>query len=224
MTKPIKIYSHAFGPNSWKINILLDELNIPYELEFKDNTTVKEPEYTAINPNGRAPAIIDPNTNITLWESGAIIKYIVDTYDKENKISINTFPEKHQLDQWLFFQTSGQGPYFGQALWFAYFHPEKNLTSAIDRYTNEIKRVSKVLDTALTNKEYLVGDRVTYADLAFVPWYWGVAGLEPACPGLLKGLREELPNFGPWLARLEERESVKKAVEMRKMATTPPKK
>lgn len=60
--------------------------------------------------------IVDPNTNITLWESGAIIQYIIDTYDKEGKISVSSSPEKYLLNQWLFFQASGQGPYFGQAL------------------------------------------------------------------------------------------------------------
>lgn len=84
--------------------------------------------------------------------------------------------------------------------------------------------MTKVLDAALTGKKYLVGDKLTYADLAFVPWYWGVAGLEPVSPGLLKGLKEELPNFAAWLGRLEERESVKKAAEKRKQVTTPPKK
>ncbi|KAF7876346.1 hypothetical protein EAF04_001439 [Stromatinia cepivora] len=222
MTLPIKIYSHAQGPNSWKISIVCDELNIPYELEFKDNTTVKEPKYLAINPKGRVPAIEDPNTKITLWESGAIIKYLIKTYDKEGKLSISTFPEEQYLDQWLFFQASGQGPYFGQALWFSYFHLEK-IPSAKDRYVNEIKRVTKVLDTTLTGTEYLVG-KLTFADLAFVPWYWTVAALEGSTPGLLKGLKEDSPNFAAWLARLEERESVKKELEKRKELSAPPKK
>ncbi|KAJ8063515.1 hypothetical protein OCU04_007390 [Sclerotinia nivalis] len=114
-------------------------------------------------------------------------------------------------------------PYFGQALWFSYFHPEK-LPGAKDRYINEIQRVTKVLDTALTGKGYLVGDKLTFTDLAFVPWYWAVGALEGSTPGLLKGLKKDLPNFAAWLARLEERESVKKALEKRKELSAPPKK
>jgi glutathione S-transferase len=68
MTKPIHLFSHASGPNPWKVAIVLEELNIPYETEFVDFAKIKEPEYTQHNPNGRVPAIIDPNTGITLWE------------------------------------------------------------------------------------------------------------------------------------------------------------
>ncbi|KAM0304945.1 hypothetical protein ACHAO8_011336 [Botrytis cinerea] len=224
MTAPIKVFSHSSGPNSWRVNIILDELDVPYELEFKEFGQLHVPEFEKYSPNGRVPVIVDPNTNITLWESGAIIKYLIDTYDKEGKLTINTSPEKYQLDQWLFFQASGQGPYFGQALWFAYFHPEKNLPSVKERYINEIKRVTKVLDTALAGKEYLVGDKVTFADLAFVPWYWGAEGLEPVSPGLMKGLKEDLPNFKAWLERLSARPSVQKAVVHRKQLSAPPKK
>jgi glutathione S-transferase len=60
---------------------------------------------------------MDPNTNVTLWESNAIIKYLVDTYDKENKLTYTSIPEKYHVEQWSFFQASGQGPYFGQAAW-----------------------------------------------------------------------------------------------------------
>jgi len=105
---------------------------------------LKKPPYEKINPNGRVPAIEDPNTNITLWESGAIIEYLIDTYDKANQLTYATFPEKYLLKQWLYFQTSGQGPYFGQAMWFANFHPEK-LPSAIARYKEQTLRVVDVL-------------------------------------------------------------------------------
>lgn len=64
-----------------------------------------------------ATAIIDPNTNITLWESGAIVAYLVETYDKDEKITYTSFPEKYLLQQWSYYQASGQGPYFGQAAW-----------------------------------------------------------------------------------------------------------
>jgi hypothetical protein len=109
--KPITLYSHAGGPNPWKVAIVLNELGVPYTNTFPK---VKEQPYLSINPNGRAPAIEDPNTGITLWESAAIIKYLIDTYDKDGKISYSSSPEKYLQDQWLAFQISGQGPYFGQ--------------------------------------------------------------------------------------------------------------
>jgi glutathione S-transferase len=109
--KPITLYSHAGGPNPWKVAIVLNELGVPYNSTFPK---VKEQPYLSINPNGRAPAIEDPNTGITLWESAAIVKYLIDTYDKDGKISYSSSPEKYLQDQWLAFQISGQGPYFGQ--------------------------------------------------------------------------------------------------------------
>jgi glutathione S-transferase len=69
---------------------------------------LKAEPYVSLNPNGRVPTIVDPNTNITLWESGAIIEYLVDTYDNENKLTYATFPEKYHVKQFLYFQMSGQ--------------------------------------------------------------------------------------------------------------------
>jgi glutathione S-transferase len=79
-----------------------------------DLADLKKPPFEKINVNGRVPAIEDPNTGITLWESGAIIEYLVDTYDKKLSLSFDTSPEKYLVKQWLYFQMSGQGPYFGQ--------------------------------------------------------------------------------------------------------------
>ena len=108
--KPIKIYSHAAGPNPWKVVIIFNELGIPYESEFPQAHV--EP-YISINPNGRFPAIEDPNTGVTLWESGSVIDYIIETYDKEHKLSYGEFPQKFEQNNWKHFQVSGQGPYFG---------------------------------------------------------------------------------------------------------------
>jgi len=122
---------------------------------------LKKPPFEKININGRVPAIEDPNTGVTLWESGAIIEYLVETYDKSNSLTYTSSPEKYLAKQWLHFQTSGQGPYFGQAAWFKKFHPEQ-LPSAQTRYQNEIKRVFGVIDNHLksTGKQYLTGDKV----------------------------------------------------------------
>lgn len=166
---------------------------------------------------------MDPNTNVTLWESGAIIKYLIQTYDKTNKLNIPTVPETFYLDQYLFFQASGQGPYFGQALWFSFFHPEK-LPSAKERYLKEIRRITKVLDGILADKQFLVGGKCTYADLSFVPWYWAVEGLEPVVPGFKAELEAENPNWKEWMEKLSARDSVKKAVATRAEKMAPPKK
>jgi glutathione S-transferase len=114
--KPIKAYGKA-GPNPPKVIMILEELGLPYEIDPLGFADVKKPEYLAVNPNGRMPAIHDPNTGLTLWESGAIVEYLIETYDKENKISYPTGSNDAYLTkQWLYFQTTGQGPYYGQAI------------------------------------------------------------------------------------------------------------
>lgn len=102
------IHSHLpeGGPNPYKVIIVMEELGIPYEaMVVKDP---KEPWFTAINPNGRLPAIVDPNNGITLWESGAIVEYLVETYDKEGKLNVEDVAGKWHLKQYLHFQMSGQ--------------------------------------------------------------------------------------------------------------------
>lgn len=204
--KPITVHGHATGPNPWKVIMVLEELEIPYihqVILFKD---MKKEPFESINPNGRVPAIEDPNTGITLWESGAIIEYLVDTYDKENKISFpNGSKDFYLAKQWLHFQMSGQGPYFGQAVWFTRHHPEK-FQSAIDRYIKEIRRVTGVLDRALQGKQFLVGDKFSYADASFVPWYL-------IAPALFEFDMEEFPNTKEWLKRLKDRDAIAKSIE-----------
>lgn len=124
--KPIKVWGQG-GPNPPKVAMILSELEIPHEIIAIPFTDVKKPEYVAINPNGRVPAIHDPNTDLTLWESGAIVEYLIERYDTKQKLS---FPagsaESYHAKQWLFFQTSGQGPYYGQAAWFIKYHGKKS--------------------------------------------------------------------------------------------------
>ncbi|KAL2067934.1 hypothetical protein VTL71DRAFT_16032 [Oculimacula yallundae] len=211
--KPITLWGYESGPNSWKVAIILEELKIPYIIKMLEFPEMKKEPYESINPNGRVPAIEDPNTGITLWESGAIIEYLVETYDKENSIGFATGSKEYfEAKQWLFYQVSGQGPYFGQAVWFRNFHPEK-LPSAVDRYVDEIRRVSGVLNKVLQDKEYLVGSKFSYADASFVMSY-GIMFL------FADNINLELdfPFLSAWLERLRARPTVAKILKDREAA------
>lgn len=155
--QPITVYVHAGGPNPFKVVIVLEELGLPYNAI--PLTNAKEEWYVKINPNGRLPAIVDPNTDLTLWESGAIMEYLVETYDKEGKLKGETVNDNWHIKQYLHFQMSGQGPYFGQAMWFHLYHSE-DLPSAKSRYEDQAMRVFEVLNNILEGKEYLVGGKV----------------------------------------------------------------
>ncbi|KAM0441259.1 hypothetical protein ACHAPT_000566 [Fusarium lateritium] len=204
--QPIVLYSHQYGPNPWKVALIMEELGIPYETRFVSFTDIKKEPYLSLNPNGRLPTIEDPNTGLTLWESGAIVNYLIQQYDQDQKISYTDFQQKHEIQQWLFFQVSGQAPYYGQASWFTKFHPEK-VQSAIDRYVKEIHRVNGVLERALGDKEWLVGDKCTYADLSFVAWQrWA-----PRFGG--QDIYDKFPTVGAWMKRMEARPTVQKIYE-----------
>lgn len=101
---PITIWGKG-GPNPPKVRIIAQELGLPYEVKDINFADLKQPEFLKINPNGRMPAIQDPNTDLTLWESGAIIEYLVEKYDTERKISFEPgSKESYLAKQWLFFQ------------------------------------------------------------------------------------------------------------------------
>ncbi len=201
---------------------MLEELGVPYEVEDVPFADVKKPAYVAVNPNGRLPAIRDPNNgDLVLWESGAIVEYLTERYDKGRKIS---FPrgthEAEHARQWLFFQVSGQGPYFGQAGWFANYHPER-LPSAVDRFVGEVIRVSGVLEGWLQKQKdegkggadgpWLVGGKFSYVDLAWLPWYKQLkAGLE-AWPSKV----DEFLLLQDWLERVMKRDSSQKILSTR---------
>jgi glutathione S-transferase len=207
--RPITLWGGVMSPNPPKVAMVLNELEIPYKSNYIEFSELKKPAYSEINPNGRLPAIQDPNTGITLWESGAILEYLIAEYDHEHKLSfLGGTKEAYQTNQWLFFQVSGQGPYYGQASWFKFGHPEK-VQSAQDRYINEIRRVSKVLDTHLDGKQFLVGDKCTYADLAFLPWQEGI----PMLVGDTFDPVVEFPNVHAWLARMKARPGVAKVLK-----------
>lgn len=191
---------------------MLEELGIPYVTKYVDGPDLKKPVYEAINPNGRVPAIHDPNTGLTLWESGAIATYLIEKYDTEHKLTYTTEPEKYHLLQWQHYQSTGQGPYWGQGAWFQLYHHEP-LESARQRYVNEAIRIVKVLDKWLDGRDWLVGDKCTYADLAYVSWN--------AVMPMFLGQRPEwniddYPNFKRWNEAMLARPAVVKALSMAK--------
>ncbi|KAF2704109.1 glutathione S-transferase [Pleomassaria siparia CBS 279.74] len=211
MVQPIIVWSAPGGPNPFKVVIVLEELGIPYDLKIIGYSKLKQKPYTDLNPNGRCPTIEDPNTGLILWESGAILQYLIDQYDTEEKLHYKSFPEKYHQSQWIAYQISGQGPYFGQAAWFNMFHPEK-IPSVQERYMNEINRVVSVLDGVLADRAsgWLVGDKVTYADLIFVMWNEQLPSIFSAFPE--KFDIEKYPHYKKWAEGMKERESVKNAL------------
>jgi glutathione S-transferase len=203
------LQGHARTPNPWKVFMVLEELKVPYETKSVDLGDLKKEPYESINPNGRVPALNDPNTGITIWESGAILEYLVDTYDTQHTISfIPGSKDYYESKQWLHYQMSGQGPYFGQAAWFTIYHPEK-VPSAVERYVNEIRRVSGVLDRSLRNREYLVGGKYSYVDAAFVPWFEVAALLWSKELDLVN----RFPHVHAWLNRIKARPAIAKAID-----------
>lgn len=146
-----------------------------------------------------------------MWESGAIVQYIIEQYDTKHVLSYNSLKEKHHCNQWLAFQISGQGPYFGQAAWFTFLHPEE-IPSAIERYTNEMRRVLSVLDGALEGKQWLVGNKMTYADLAFAPWNARVDTFFFCKP---EEKFKDFPNVHAWHERMTNRPAWKTVMDKR---------
>jgi glutathione S-transferase len=217
--KPIKVYGKG-GPNPPKVTMLLKELEIPHEIIPIGFADVKKPDFLAINPNGRMPAIYDPNTGLTLWESGAIFLYLIERYDPERKLSFEPgSSESHHASQWLFYQVSGQGPYYGQANWFKSLHPEP-VPSALERYTKEIARVTAVLEGHLKKQKekygegdgpWLVGGKMSYADIAFMSWQWIFSRILTFEKDFYNP--DDFPEVREWLDRMYARPAVKQVVD-----------
>ncbi|TCD68875.1 Glutathione S-transferase 2 [Steccherinum ochraceum] len=210
-TKEFTLYTHIGAPNGWKVAFVLNILGRTYESIYLDGNTFKSPEHVKYNPNGRIPTLIDHNNgDLVLWESGAILLYLIDTYDTEHTISVASPREKAVLTQWLFYQTTGQGPYFGQSTWFRHVHHEK-IPSAIVRYQNEARRILGVLESVLSKQDYLVGGKVTIADIAFVP-YNNV--LQRVIDDDFD-FKKEFPNTYIWHTKVTAVDGVRKGLEER---------
>lgn len=199
----IDLYTWA-TPNGWKVTATLEEVGLPYNLNPIDITTgiQKSPEFLAINPNGRIPAIIDHDAgDFKIFESGAIMLYLA---EKTGKLIPKDIKGRSEVIQWLMFQMGGLGPMQGQAHVFFRYFPEQ-IPAAIERYQNETKRLYTVLDTRLKDNEYLAGD-FSIADIAH--WSWARkhewAGVEI----------DGLPHLKRWLDQLEARPALARAIEV----------
>ncbi|GAA0634111.1 glutathione S-transferase N-terminal domain-containing protein [Brevundimonas lenta] len=176
MTRPIELWYWP-TPNGWKISIALEEMGLPYEMK-PVNIGVGEqftPAFQAISPNGRMPAIVDPDgpdgMPLSIFESGAILQYLG---AKTGKFYPHDLRGKAEVDQWLFWQVGGLGPMAGQTHHFRQYAPaltkdQRHLAYGVRRYTNETNRLYGVMDRRLADRPYLAGD-YSIADMAAWPW------------------------------------------------------
>lgn len=158
------LFSHRLAPNGFKVAIILLELDYQFQTLFLDFNKGEQraPEFVTINPNARVPALIDHSAdNTSIWELGAIILYLVSKHLKENgecALWLDNLAEQAQILLWVFFQTLGHAPMIGQALHFRYFHSSL-VPSAVERYTDEVRRVYGVIEMALAERrEALIMD------------------------------------------------------------------
>lgn len=158
-------------PNGWKVTIMLEELGVPYDVNFVDivNGDQFDPAFLTISPNNRIPALVDPHgpngEPLSIFESGAILQYLGRKFGRFYPIDD---ARRSRVDQWLFWQVGGLGPMAGQAHHFRDYAPER-INYAIDRYTKEVTRLYRVLERQLAGNDYLAGD-YSIADIACVGW------------------------------------------------------
>ncbi|PWO00098.1 glutathione S-transferase [Tilletiopsis washingtonensis] len=201
MSKPLQLYTAA-TPNGQKVSVFLEELKQAYGKSFpgvevhavdimsKDEPQ-KQPDFLKINPNGRIPALVDPNhDNFAVFESAAILLWLEKNYDPDHLFSwpsSDAQADKYRSEvlQWVFWTHGGQGPMQGQANHFRMqaVGDSKNVVPyAVNRYVNETKRLYSVLETRLEGRDWLVGDgkgKISLADFNALPWaVWsGFAGI-----------------------------------------------
>jgi GST-like protein len=192
-------------PNGHKVTIFLEETGTPYKvvpINIRKGEQF-EPAFLKISPNNRMPAIVDSEgpggTPISIFESGAILLYLA---EKTGKLMPAETRARYKVIEWLMFQMAGIGPMMGQAGHFKNAAPEK-LPYAIERYTNESRRLFGVMDRRLGESEYLGGD-YSIADIACYPWVRG-AQREPE-------QLEPLPHLRRWLDALGNRPAVKRGL------------
>ena len=202
--KPIELHYWP-TPNGHKITIMLEECGLPYDVKPLNIAAGEQfkPEFLAISPNNRMPAIVDPDgpgkKPISVFESGAILQYLGRKtgkfYPAEERACV-------EVEQWLFWQMGGLGPMAGQAHHFRNYAPEK-IPYGIDRYTKECNRLYGVMNKRLAGREFLAG-AYSIADMACFPWVrpYKNQGQDLA----------EFPNLKAWFERMEARPAIAKAI------------
>ncbi len=160
-------------PNGHKITLFLEEAGLDYTIKPVDigKGDQFKPEYLAISPNNKMPAIVDHapadgGAPISMFESGAILLYLA---NKTGRFLLQDLRGRVQVNEWLFWQMGGLGPMTGQYGHFNVYAPEK-IPYAIERYTKEAERLLGVLDRRLEGREFIAGDDYTIADMAAYPW------------------------------------------------------
>jgi GST-like protein len=210
----IEVYSWA-TPNGHKVHIMLEECGLPYRVHPVDIGAGAQfdPDFLAISPNNKIPAITDPDgpdgAPISLFESGAILLYLA---AKTGRFLPEGTRGKYEVLQWLMFQMGSVGPMLGQTHHFRIYAPEK-LPYAIDRYSNEARRLYGVMDQRLAKSKYLGGKAYSIADIAVFPWLrsWKNQGIDWA----------DYPHLKGWFDEIGARPAVKRGVEVLAAARRP---
>ena len=208
----IQLYSFP-TPNGVKASIALEEIGIPYEPHAVDIGKDESwtPEFLSLNPNGKIPAIIDPDgpggKPIGLFESGAILLYLA---EKTGKLIPADPARRYETIQWVFFQMAGIGPIFGQV---GFFHKFAGRDIAdkrpLNRYVDESKRLLGVMETRLTGRKWFMDEDYTIADIAHVGWVRNLIGFYGA-----RDIVEfdRFPGVESWLNRVLARPAVQKGL------------
>jgi GSH-dependent disulfide-bond oxidoreductase len=201
----IQLYTWG-TPNGKKVSIMLEEIGLPYEVHAINigQGEQMKPEYLAINPNNKIPAIIDPDgpggKPFRLFESGAILMYLA---EKSGKLWPADLAERYTVIQWLMFQMGGVGPMFGQANYF--YRLEEKVPYAIERFHKEAVRLYNVLNKELGEREYLAG-AYSIADIATYPWVWRHESHHVTLA--------DFPNVKRWYDQISQRPAVKRGMEI----------
>src|SRR5690242_190723 len=171
-------------PNGVKVPIMLEEIGLPYEphLVSFDTQDQLSPEFRSLNPNGKIPAIIDPNgpggAPLGLFESGAIMIYLG---EKTGRLLPADPARRYETIQWLFFQNAGVGPMFGQVGYFNKFAGKAiEDKRPLERYVNESKRLLGVVEDRLATRAWIMGDEYTIADISLLGWVRNLIGFYEA--------------------------------------------
>lgn len=203
----IDVYSWA-TPNGHKVHILLEECGLPYTVHAVDIGAGDQfkPAFLAISPNNKIPAIVDSDgpdgQPISLFESGAILLYLA---AKTGRFLPESVRARYETLQWLMFQMGGVGPMLGQAHHFRIYAPEP-IEYAVNRYTNEAKRLYGVMDTRLGQSRFLGADEYTIADIATWPWTRSHAN---------QGVDlDDFPNVKRWYETIGARAAVQRGVQV----------